>query len=242
MLSEKPWRVDLVILLIGALLLSWNLCMAAAAALHHAKVPGFANEEGFGFVLLGTLSFHGAGLILMPFFLHAHGIGFRDVFNKPGTGRSLLLAAGVITALLPVAFGLEIASAFIMQKCGWQVEDEAAVKLAKDANTVLRIVYMGGFAIVLAPIVEEFIFRGVLFSFAKQLGHRKFAWFGVSALFALVHLNAPAFVPLFVLALGLTWLYEKTGNLLASIFAHSLFNIVGFLIIEFRDRLPDFIK
>jgi membrane protease YdiL (CAAX protease family) len=33
-----------------------------------------------------------------------------------------------------------------------------------------------------------------------------------------------------VLALALTWLYEKTGNLLASIVVHSLFNAANLVI------------
>ena len=37
-------------------------------------------------------------------------------------------------------------------------------------------------------------------------------------------MNAPTFVPLFVFALALTWLYERTDNLLAPITAHALFN------------------
>ena len=82
----------------------------------------------------------------------------------------------------------------------------------------------------LAPVAEEFIFRGVLFPFIKQLGWPKLAWVGVSFLFALIHGAAAIFIPLFVLALALTWLYEKTGNLLASIVVHSLFNSANLVI------------
>ena len=83
----------------------------------------------------------------------------------------------------------------------------------------------------LAPVAEEFIFRGVLFPFVKQLGYPKLAWFGVSFLFALIHVNAPTLVPLFVLALVLTWLYQKTDCLLAPIAAHSLFNTANLIIL-----------
>jgi membrane protease YdiL (CAAX protease family) len=38
------------------------------------------------------------------------------------------------------------------------------------------------------------------------------------------------FLPLTLLALALTWLYERTNNLLAPILAHSLFNGVNFLL------------
>jgi membrane protease YdiL (CAAX protease family) len=46
-------------------------------------------------------------------------------------------------------------------------------------------------------------------------------------MFASIHLNVVAFVPLVVLAVVLTVLYEKTGNLLAPISAHMAFNAVN---------------
>jgi len=42
--------------------------------------------------------------------------------------------------------------------------------------------------------------------------------------------------PLFVLALVLTWLYEKTDCLLAPIAAHSLFNTVNLVILFTQNR------
>ena len=50
-------------------------------------------------------------------------------------------------------------------------------------------------------------------------------------------MNAPTFVPLFVLALALTWLYEKTDNLLAPITAHSLFNAANLVVLHFQEPL-----
>ncbi len=40
------------------------------------------------------------------------------------------------------------------------------------------------------------------------------------------------------LALVLTWLYEKTDNLLAPIAAHSLFNALNFIALQLYDYLP----
>lgn len=45
-----------------------------------------------------------------------------------------------------------------------------------------------------------------------------------AAIFAAIHLNIAFFVPLFVLAIGLGYVYERTGNLWVSICAHGLFN------------------
>src|SRR6185437_12232625 len=110
-------------------------------------------------------------------------------------------------------------------------KDQRAVDLLVNADSWWMRGYLAFFAVVLAPVAEEFIFRGVLFPFVKQLGWPKLAWIGVSLVFAFIHLNAPTFVPLFVLALTLTWLYEKTDCLLASITVHCLFNASNLLIL-----------
>jgi len=72
------------------------------------------------------------------------------------------------------------------------------------------------------------MFRGILYPVIKQAGYPRLAWWGTALLFALVHLNLVTFVPLLVLALLLTELYERTGNLLAPITAHLLFNALNF--------------
>ena len=69
---------------------------------------------------------------------------------------------------------------------------------------------------VLAPVAEEFIFRGsMLFTFIKQLGFSQNRLGSVSSLLLLRSsvLLRLDFVLLSVLALALTWLYEKTDTL-----------------------------
>jgi len=89
---------------------------------------------------------------------------------------------------------------------------------------------------VLAPLGEEFFFRGLLFSTAKRFGWPKLGWLGASGLFALSHLNVPTLLPLFVLALALTWLYEQTEGLLAPVLAHSLFNAANLLALLWAEK------
>ena len=146
--------------------------------------------------------------------------------------KSCALRLALLTAIvvLPVTQLLQLASAFVMEKIGWQPEEETAVALLAGAHSWWTHVYIGIFAAAIAPVAEEFIFRGVLYPFVKQLGYPRCAWIGVNALFAFIHMDAAALVPLFILALALTWLYERTDNLLAPIAAHSLFNIAGLIV------------
>jgi hypothetical protein len=51
-----------------------------------------------------------------------------------------------------------------------------------------------------------------------------------SAIFAAIHMEPAFLAPLFVLALGLGYVYERTGNLWVTITAHALFNTAQILL------------
>ena len=238
MLSKKPWLPELVLLFCGAQFLCVVLGQIGVLFLHKFGVGGFKHENDFGNILLATLSFQGATWILIPIFLRLQQWHWRDAFGfrKMEFLPSLTLAAAAFIPVLFVALLLQSLSVLAMQKLHWQPGQETAVKLLLTARWWPTGVYLAFFAVVLAPVAEEFIFRGVLFPFLKELGHPKAAWLGVSALFALIHGDAAVFVPLFVLALALTWLYEKTGNLLAPIAVHGLFNAVNLVVFVFAQK------
>ena len=73
------------------------------------------------------------------------------------------------------------------------------------------------------------LFRGILYPTIKQAGFPKLSLWLTSLAFAAIHLNAVTFLPLLVLSLLLTFLYEKTNNLLAPITTHAVFNAVQFV-------------
>ena len=203
--------------------------------LQKAGFTAFKSPDGFGAVLFGTLSFQGATWVLIYFFLRLHQLCWRDVFGlrKSRWLRTVLLVLLTVFVTLPIALWLKHVSWLVLEKTGCQPEEQIAVTLLTGAQSWWTRVYVGAFAVVIAPVAEEFIFRGVLYPFVKQLGYPRFAWMGVNFLFALIHLDATTLVPLFVLALALTWLYERTDNLLAPITAHSLFNVANLIVLCF---------
>jgi membrane protease YdiL (CAAX protease family) len=97
------------------------------------------------------------------------------------------------------------------------------------------------FAVFIAPVFEELIFRKGLFRFCRWCGARrrggKGEFFGgdfplISALvsgaiFAAVHLHAATFLPLWFLGVAFAWLYWKSGALFSPILCHFLFNLVN---------------
>lgn len=89
-------------------------------------------------------------------------------------------------------------------------------------------------AVIVAPLVEETLFRGILQqSMFYRFGSLIPALVIPTLVFTLFHVAylfyLPALIELLVLALLLAWLMVKTGNLLVSIMAHGLFNLSSFL-------------
>ena len=233
MLSEKPWRAEAVLMLGGGVTACLCTGVLLAGLLQHSGLAGFQTPESLGNLLLATLSFQGAAWVFIFFFLKQHEVGWVDAFGFRNVNlkKSLRLAVVVLAVLLPVALGLQHLSALALEKLGWPPADQRAVELIANSKSFWLRGYLALFAVVIAPVAEEFVFRGMLFPFFLRLGFRKFAWLGVSLLFACIHFNAPTLAPLFVFALMQTWLYAKTDCLLAPIAVHSLFNTANLVIL-----------
>ena len=79
-------------------------------------------------------------------------------------------------------------------------------------------------AVIVAPIVEETMFRGFIYGVIKRFTDSWFAALCSALLFAVVHLHVGSLVPLTVLALVFCAAYEFTGSLAVSMVMHGLFN------------------
>lgn len=86
---------------------------------------------------------------------------------------------------------------------------------------------------VLGPISEEVFFRGIVFRGYLQTKGPLTAYLVSSVVFALLHLNPPAFPPILVLGLVLAWLYRSTQSLMPCMLAHGFNNGVAFLVLRF---------
>lgn len=96
----------------------------------------------------------------------------------------------------------------------------------------LEIVLVFFAASVMAPIVEETFFRGMLYTaFRGRLGIGP-AVVLTSAIFAVIHPLPGGFLPIFALACVLALLRERSGSLLPCIVCHSVFNTVSLLMVS----------
>ena len=224
MLSEKPWRAE-AMLRFGLILLM-SLCLGTLIGALFRK----GDQLSLAGIVISTLSFHGAILVLVPFLLREHGIGWSEAFGfgSPRQASALLLAFGVTLVILPVMRKLGDLSAQFMTLLRLEPVAQQTVTTLQQTTDVGPQIFLAIMAVGAAPVAEEILFRGILYPFMKRRTNAWRACLVVSLLFGAVHFTLMAFIPLTFLAIALTWLYERTNNLLAPILVHSLFNLANF--------------
>ncbi len=82
------------------------------------------------------------------------------------------------------------------------------------------------YAVIVAPISEELIFRGLILGKLKQYGD-VFASIIVSLLFALIHGNLPQSIPTFIVSLFLCWVTLQSNSIIPAISIHMINNAVA---------------
>lgn len=189
---------------------------------------------------IAALSFQGAAVWLVARFLREQGVSWNEGFGLRVHWRGAVLAGILLACIfLPAGLALQwLSSEALTRFMPWQgqPEEQQAVQTLRMASGWLSRSVLGVVTILLAPAAEELLFRGILFTWIRQWGHPRLALWGTSVLFALIHLNTVTFLPLLVLALLLARLYERTGNLLAPIAAHALFNAFNFIMLYLLHR------
>jgi membrane protease YdiL (CAAX protease family) len=166
--------------------------------------------------------------------VYCASIGGRTVrswqfgLRPPGAGwRS---ASGLIVLLL---------AAFVVLSVIWSEvfnpgEDKLLNTLGSNEGTALLLL-SAALTCVVAPICEEFLFRGLVFTALRNWKGTLRAAAITGLLFGGVHYgSAPALdlIPLAALGFGLCLLYRRTGSLYPAIVAHSINNSIAFAGLE----------
>ncbi|HYE32810.1 MAG TPA: CPBP family intramembrane glutamic endopeptidase [Methylomirabilota bacterium] len=226
MLSAKPWQGEHVIRLLLYLFLGLAI-VSVVMDLGRRLIPG-ETIEGLMF-FFGTLGVHVSALTAVHFFLRNQGSTWSEGFGFR-TFPSRALRLGVISSLLiiPIALLINGVCVYVYQKFAGEVSLQPAVKVLEETNSLVEQAGFALLAVIGAPIVEEVLFRGILYPLVKQRGFPRLALYGSAVVFAAVHGHGLTFLPLAFLGVALAVLYESADNLLAPIAAHAIFNAANF--------------
>ena len=105
-----------------------------------------------------------------------------------------------------------------------EAKPQELITLLEGGGDPLALGLLVLLAVILAPIVEELIFRGCLYRFLKSQSTILPAQIISGAIFSLIHANLFSFLPLVIVGILLARVYEKSGSILIPICFHALFN------------------
>lgn len=181
----------------------------------------------------------GAGLYSVMLFstvwmcLAASKVGFREAFGMRACPWRVAVSKGVRYGLeiLPLVLLVSIGVSCMGEALGFDMKAQEIFDCLDDPH--ISVWVRGALilcAVGIAPVLEEFLFRGVLFSVALKGRTFLFAALMTSLYFALMHMHGPSLLSLLVLSVGFSAGYAATGSILTPIVMHAVFNLTGLLL------------
>jgi hypothetical protein len=152
------------------------------------------------------------------------------------------------TPISPGAVGTAVVGAIVMaivvnggaslvETLTHQQHQQQVVEMFKAVKNPAVMVFFGVFAITLAPIAEEIVFRVFIFNVGLRYGG---FWLGAvvsGVLFGLAHGDLFVLAPLALGGLVLCYVYYRTRNAYASMITHGLFNSITVFALIFAPNL-----
>ena len=148
------------------------------------------------------------------------GLTRKNFFRNVGIGVLSYLA--MIPLLLSVLFLISVTAKIF----SYEPSPQRVVEMFLRESRTGSLAFFTFFVALLGPAIEEIFFRGFAYkTFRMSWGVGR--GMVVSALiFAVLHMNVVAFLPIFMLGLLLAYLYERTGSLVPCMTVHMLHNFV----------------
>jgi len=177
--------------------------------------------------------FFGSTLFILYWGYRKTGLKVGSVF--PFKLFNIFVIPGLLLMLAALQISLgKINAAFetLLPPPGWFIEMFSRL-FDSDLGVwggILRVV-------IIAPIVEELIFRGLIMRGFIRNYPKALAIFYTALLFALFHLNPWQFPATFLLGLILGWIRIRTGSILAAITGHAMHNGLVFLTVYYLTKL-----
>jgi membrane protease YdiL (CAAX protease family) len=240
------WRAALGFAFL-AIFLNWAISMVANvpsvgrfAKSAIAGLPASERTAGVWAVLL-VLSLVTYAVLLAAALI---GVKLKGAKLVPAVGlrrAKLWPVVGLVTAGVWIGFSVNIAYSFTTYALKLKVPDTNAKLLSASVKSPMGLIVVFLLLAVIAPVAEEILFRGVVFSGLRDSWGEGWAIVVSSVLFGVIHLQPLVMIPTAILGLLLAKVFSMTRSLWASIALHSAYNatimLFGILVLRATGKL-----
>jgi membrane protease YdiL (CAAX protease family) len=219
-LTQRSWNTLQIGILLGVLLLLYFLASFIGIFFYEEQIPLVQ--------LIATLVIYSIIGVIITLINRRRG-GSWEVSCGMGVRQmrklaiSPLLYLAFIPFLMLISKGYHLLLEYIL---GSEVELQQVAEIVTQELSWLQMLYIA-MAILVAPLYEELLFRGIIFPYMVKRTGLAGATLLVSLFFAALHFHLPSVVPLFLLSAVLCLAYWRTGSLWVSIGIHTIFNAVS---------------
>lgn len=227
---EDPvdWNFTMLFKLI-VLFLSASLGLSVTLALLKSFV--FYDVSMNAMILIETTLVDIACVLIIVYLLKSYGGSWRSLgVHRPRNGYlpEVLAGAGMYLAIFPLFMLGLVVLVFLAKITGYEPPPHPLVYifLEEETKNPLLIYYSIFLASIIAPTLEEIFFRGFLYPIVKKSWGVLIATVLTAAVFAAIHQNIFAFLPIMILGAGLAFIYEKRGSLVSAITLHLIHNSI----------------
>jgi len=240
-LRTLPWRFqDAATLLVLVVFAQLASVIPAVVAFDQ----GWINEHQrdiFAIAVL-TIVFPLVGLVAFLRISSARGMHWSDLMLvdnvrlRDRCAFGTYCYVGMLFAVTILAFSNNITLEYL----GYEKDHQEVVDILLGQNFPTWLKFqLVIISIVVAPIVEEIIFRGVALPVCMQRLPVIPSAFLVSLLFAAMHFHIPSIVPLFAVGFAFSLAYIYSGSLVVPITMHALFNGINILLLFVLGDVPE---
>ena len=203
-------------------------------------VLGLMERDSKSWGSMFFLSFIGAALIVgLPlwFILKVCGRPLSDAgLARDRLYKNIALGAAMLIPILFVEYAAEeivvrtsvlIAPSHAEAIRNLQEEEhrQGAELLPQSSNEIMKLIGAAIILIILSPIGEEVLFRGIAYTALKRRQDKWRAMIITSVFFAILHMQLIHFFPIVLSGFILVYLFELTGSLVPSITLHFAYNL-----------------
>ena len=158
----------------------------------------------------------------------------EDVFNPdPAVRPARAVGNGLVTGAALVVLSLVVMAlvGLVSEALGFEFREQDGIEFLRRGTPAGKAVILFS-VVVVVPVAEELFFRYALErSLEGALASRAKAVAYTALLFALMHGNVHAVPALFLVAAGCSFIYRRTGTLLAPMAAHAIFNLSSAMLV-----------
>lgn len=225
---------DLVLMFFPSLLFLVNPLFAVVLAENtpEAEAPE-AEDRAVGTLLVNISYFFFVGVMTFGIIEWVRNRRVVELFGLKRLRLPLIIIYtifGGVASLVICAWGLGGLSQDLLDRVFSELAAQESVERLQDSHSVFHLALTVVMACVAAPLVEELLFRGYMYGAVKRATNPVFSAVVVGALFAVVHGNLPALLPLWAFSILLCLAYEWTRCLWVPIGMHAFFNAANIVL------------